>query len=141
MDESLVAKYPDLERGHFWWATRRVLVRDLVSELSDETGPRILDVGCGSGMTASALAEEGSSVVGVDLEIPGGNDAQTNVELIEGDYLVLSESLGEFEVVLALDATLREGSRSHYITGAEPVAGWVSDRNRPCISSPVVVSR
>lgn len=103
MDESLVAQYPELERDHFWWATRRVLVRDLVSELSGGTGSSVLDVGCGSGMTASALAEEGASVVGVDLEIHG-SDTSSNVELIEGDYLALSEGLGEFDVVLALDS-------------------------------------
>lgn len=119
MDESLVAQYPDLERGHFWWATRRELVRDLVSELSDETGPRVLDVGCGSGMTASALAEQGASAVGVDLEIHGGDDAPTNVELIQGDYLALSESLGEFDVVLALDAI------EHFENEAEVMASLV----------------
>lgn len=119
MDESLVAKYPDLERGHFWWATRRVMVRDLVSELSDETAPRVLDVGCGSGMTASALAERGASVVGVDLEIHGGDDAPTNVELIQGDYLSLSGSLGEFEIVLALDVI------EHFEKEAEVIASLV----------------
>lgn len=119
MDESLVAQYPDLERDHFWWATRRVLVRDLVNELSGGTGPSVLDVGCGSGMTASALAKEGASVVGVDLEIHGGDDAPTNVELIEGDYLTLSESLGAFDVVLALD------SIEHFEKEAEVVASLV----------------
>ena len=104
MDEALVAKYPDLERDHFWWATRRALVTQLVEEISGPNPIRILDVGCGSGMTASALVPLGASVVGVDLETHGHLHVPAEVELIEGDYLTLAGGLGTFEVVLALDS-------------------------------------
>lgn len=103
MDETLVAEYPNLEREHFWWATRRGLVRNLVTELSGDVRPRVLDVGCGSGMTASALADVGASVVGVDLTTHAAAKS-SDVQLIEGDFLALSESLGEFDIVLALDS-------------------------------------
>ena len=104
MDEALVAKYPRLERDHFWWATRRALVTHLVEEISGPDPIRILDVGCGSGMTASALAPLGASVVGVDLETHGHLRVPAGVELIEGDYLALAGELGSFEMVLALDS-------------------------------------
>ena len=103
MDESLVAKYPELERSHFWWRTRRDLVVRLVSGLPFEF-PAVLDVGCGSGVTARTLAESGSSVVGVDLDpemplVPG-----ERFQYLCGDFLELSSDLGEFDLVLALDA-------------------------------------
>ena len=39
MDERLVAKYPELERSHFWWATRRAMVRELVADFAGDTAP------------------------------------------------------------------------------------------------------
>lgn len=102
MDESLVLKYPDLERRHFWWATRRELVTDLVAGVGAVESKRVLDVGCGSGMTSRAIADLGASVIGVDLETHGGDDS--SVEYVTGDYLSLSDGLGEFDLVLALDS-------------------------------------
>ena len=104
MDESLVAQYPNLERDHFWWATRRRLVRRLVSDVVRADPYTVLDVGCGSGMTAAALAAEGASVTGVDLEIHGDPSRWDGVELVAGDYLTLSSELGTHDVVVALDA-------------------------------------
>ena len=103
MDESLVAQYPDLEREHFWWATRRRLVTSLVDDVANP-GARVLDVGCGSGMTAAELARGGADVLGVDLEIHGDHDRWPGVELRAGDYMEIAQGLGEFDVVLALDA-------------------------------------
>ena len=103
MDESFVTKYPDLERAHFWWATRRNLIQDLVSQIGDPGAMHILDVGCGSGTTAHALAEMGASVTGVDLEMHDTESAMDNVSLVRGDYLEVSPSLGKFDVVMALD--------------------------------------
>lgn len=103
MDESLVAQYPELEREHFWWATRRELVTQLVGDMAGEDEFTVLDVGCGSGMTARALAHSGASVVGVDLETHGTSDVE-GVTLVKADYLQESPHLGQFEAVMALDA-------------------------------------
>lgn len=103
MDESLVARYPDLERSHFWWNVRRVLVERLVSGLQIHL-PRILDVGCGSGLTARMLADSGANVVGVDIEPRDSSGDAERVRFLTGDFIDLSSQAGEFDVVLALDA-------------------------------------
>lgn len=103
MDESLVTKYPELERSHFWWRTRRDLVVKLVAGLPFEF-PTVLDVGCGSGVTAQILAESGSSVVGVDIDPEMPSMPGERFQYLCGDFLDLSADLGEFDVVLALDA-------------------------------------
>lgn len=101
MDESLVAKYPELERSHFWWATRREMVRELVADLAHDPAPSILDVGCGSGLTGEMLTSLGATVVGVDVQ---RQRESMTIDFVEGDYLSLSDRLGTFDVVLALDA-------------------------------------
>lgn len=101
MDESLVAKYPQLERLHFWWATRRAMVRDLLTDDFNGRSPSVLDVGCGSGLTGAMLSSLGAAVVGVDLE---SQRESMDIEFVQGNYLSLFEELGIFDVVLALDA-------------------------------------
>ena len=103
MDENLVARYPELERRHFWWATRRHLVGTLFRRWFPSGSARVLDVGCGSGVTAEAIAEEGAEVVGVDLEIPAAGSGAKSLQRISGDYLELGPGLGEFDLVMALD--------------------------------------
>lgn len=103
MDESLLAKYPELEESHFWWRARRILVRLLFSDVPVES-PTILDVGCGSGLTTEMLARHGATVVGIDVEPPKHLPSNDRIRYLRGDYLALSEVVGEYDVVLALDA-------------------------------------
>jgi SAM-dependent methyltransferase len=106
MDEALLARYPELESDHFWWTTRRRLVRDLVGVAGSGAVLEVLDVGCGSGVTAGALATDGARVVGVDVEkySDDGAEGQAGFERVVGDYIHISTRLGQFDVVLALDA-------------------------------------
>lgn len=106
MDEALISKYPELERTHFWWATRRFLVARIYESLAASAGQSVLDVGCGSGATAAMLADAGARVIGVDSSVdldvvPGQTE---HLMLVSGDYLGLSGRLGRFELVLALDS-------------------------------------
>lgn len=103
VDENLVAHYPELERRHFWWATRRRLVLEMYRRWFPTGSPRVLDVGCGSGVTADMLAQEGAEVVGVDLEVPVTEPGATSARLISGDYFEIGPELGEFDLVMALD--------------------------------------
>lgn len=121
MDEGLITKYPDLEREHFWWSTRRNLIQDLVSQIGDPGSMHVLDVGCGSGMTARALAAMGASVTGVDVELHDPETSIPNVTLVRGDYLETFPSLGQFDVVMALDAI------EHFPDEAKVVAALASN--------------
>ena len=101
VDEDLIAKYPELERRHFWWATRRRLVMEMYRSWFPGGGARILDVGCGSGVTVDSLARAGADVVGVDLEVSTADSPGRRI--VSGDYLELGQGLGEFDLVMALD--------------------------------------
>jgi 2-polyprenyl-3-methyl-5-hydroxy-6-metoxy-1,4-benzoquinol methylase len=101
MDESLVREYPALEAGHFWFVTRREFVRSLIGEHVEEI-PKIIDVGCGSGVLAKELVTAGADVTGVDVvSHPDWEDVGGSFH--EGDYLEMAPGLGEFDCVLALD--------------------------------------
>lgn len=104
MDEGLVAQYPDLERAHFWWKTRRDFVRAIVESIAGDSSPTVLDVGCGSGMTSRMLARMGSTVVGVDNSFSGDHVSDANVSYLRDDYIRAAPGLGEFDLVLALDS-------------------------------------
>jgi SAM-dependent methyltransferase len=103
MDETLVARYPELERSHFWWQARRIVIRRLVSDLGIES-PSILDVGCGSGVTARMMADTGATVVGVDIEPRNDLTTEAAFTYLHGDFLTLTQHVGEHDVVLGLDA-------------------------------------
>jgi 2-polyprenyl-3-methyl-5-hydroxy-6-metoxy-1,4-benzoquinol methylase len=103
LDESLVTRYPDLEKSHFWWETRRTLVRRLIAELPVDA-PTVLDVGCGSGVTAQLLADAGARVLGIDIEPRDDLRDSDGVRFQYGDFLSLSPRAGQFDVVIALDA-------------------------------------
>lgn len=64
----------------------------------------MLDVGCGSGLTARTLAALGAEVVGIDTTIQVSESGHDTVSLIEGDYLEHSVGLGSFDFVMALDS-------------------------------------
>lgn len=54
-------------------------------------------------MFARELAEHGMIVVGVDSRFDDFHGSSDGVTFVEGDYLALSDGLGEFDIVLALD--------------------------------------
>jgi SAM-dependent methyltransferase len=80
-----------------------------VQTVSSYTGPRVLDVGCGSGRVAEHVLEAGASeYVGIDLvpemlELAAARLARfgDRVTLVEGDFLDLTIER-PFDVVLSL---------------------------------------
>lgn len=118
MDEALIAKYPDLEENHFWWRTRRKLVRHIYESLAEEAAPSVLDVGCGSGVTASMLASAGAQVVGLDsaagFQAPEAPNGQ--MEFVRADYLEAFHDLGQFDLVLAMDSVEHFSSETEVIS-------------------------
>ncbi|HEU5484773.1 MAG TPA: class I SAM-dependent methyltransferase [Microlunatus sp.] len=78
-DYELARRRPDsLDRLLEWPAQQ--------AALGDITGLRILDVGCGSGAKAVALAQQGAAeVLGIDISDTFTTHDRSNVELVQGD--------------------------------------------------------
>jgi SAM-dependent methyltransferase len=102
MDECLLAQYPELERSHFWFVSRRELIHEL---LGTPGGLSVLDVGCGSGELGRELSASGADVTGIDIAShpEWTSSGLEGLKLIEGDYLELASELGLFDWVTALD--------------------------------------
>ena len=60
-----LATDPD-EYEHFMGRSSRRLAKPFLEFANTKPGDRVLDVGCGTGILTSALAERGSTVVGID---------------------------------------------------------------------------
>ena len=78
----------------------------LVDELKLEPGQRLLDVGCGPGRHAHALAEQGLEVVGVDIsarfvELAVGL-APERARFVRGDARLLPVASGTFDAAISL---------------------------------------
>ena len=74
VDLSEIAKFSDL--AHHWWDTQsefaplhaiNPLRLDWINGLSPLAGKRVLDIGCGGGILADAMARKGAQVLGIDL--------------------------------------------------------------------------
>ena len=73
-DPAELAKFSDL--AHRWWDTEsefrplhqiNPLRLDWIENLLPLRGLRVLDVGCGGGILADAMARKGAEVLGIDL--------------------------------------------------------------------------
>lgn len=74
VDPSEIAKFSDL--AHHWWDTQsefaplhaiNPLRLDWINGLTPLAGKRVLDIGCGGGILADAMARKGAQVLGIDL--------------------------------------------------------------------------
>ncbi len=74
VDPSEIAKFSDL--AHHWWDTQsefaplhaiNPLRLDWINGLTPLAGKRELDIGCGGGILADAMARKGAQVLGIDL--------------------------------------------------------------------------
>jgi 2-polyprenyl-6-hydroxyphenyl methylase / 3-demethylubiquinone-9 3-methyltransferase len=82
-DPAELAKFSDL--AHRWWDIEsefrslhliNPLRLDWIKKLTSLQGKRVLDVGCGGGILADAMACEGADVLGIDLAIKALKVAQ-----------------------------------------------------------------
>lgn len=95
-----------LERWHFWFVGRRCLIQQLLAEHLPPGSRTILDVGCGTGLTAADLAAQGHRVTGVDYHIEGIKNTRRELPqaaLVQADALQLPFKEGCFEAALLLD--------------------------------------
>ena len=106
MDEAILVELGDLVRRHPWWQARARLTVALLGRLGVSPPARLLDAGCGWGVTLDALERRGYRPTGLDvsrrvlerLDRPGRT-------LIEADLTQPwpDADLPQFDAVLALD--------------------------------------
>ena len=89
-------------------ASRTPWVIDQIKNHFSFSSCKVLDIGCGAGFLANALAEQGHCVTGIDssfesLEVAKRKDGTKSATYLEGDAYRLPFSQGEFDVVCAMD--------------------------------------
>src|SRR5262245_27755171 len=67
MDESLLIELRSLIEHHPWWWARARLVLALLQQLGIAPPSRILDAGCGWGVTLTALERVHYHAIGMDI--------------------------------------------------------------------------
>ncbi|MGC8638717.1 MAG: class I SAM-dependent methyltransferase [Isosphaeraceae bacterium] len=67
MAEEILVELDEMVRRHPWWRARAGLVLELLKELGIDPPARVVDVGCGWGITLEALERRGYQVTGVDI--------------------------------------------------------------------------
>jgi len=95
-----------LERTHFWFVARRALVLHLLERHGQRNASVVVEVGCGTGLLAATLAEEGRQVVATDLRPEGLlrlRKAGVSAWPVQSSATALPVSEGTADVVLALD--------------------------------------
>jgi 2-polyprenyl-3-methyl-5-hydroxy-6-metoxy-1,4-benzoquinol methylase len=104
MAEEILVDLAETIRRHPWWQARAALTLALLKTLQVAPPARILDAGCGWGVTLDALEREGYQATGMDvsrrtleqLDRPGRT-------LVEADLTRPIAEVKPFDAVLALD--------------------------------------
>lgn len=69
MDPEYSSQYAMLYHSHWWWRAREALILDFLRKLAPEGGwDRVLDVGCGDGLTLGPLAQFAQDVEGLEVD-------------------------------------------------------------------------
>jgi SAM-dependent methyltransferase len=107
MNQSFAERYGCLERWHWWFRGRqRILEALLHNEVRGRSKIAILSVGCGPAEGLQWLkpfAQNGGSVVGLDINPLYADRAPANTEFVVGDVGTIPFRSHTFDVVLALD--------------------------------------
>ncbi|MBF9223731.1 class I SAM-dependent methyltransferase [Hymenobacter ruricola] len=123
MDLTYEAKYHQLEEEHWWFASRRDAVYDLIAGLQLPRTAAILEIGCSGGPLMQRLRAAGyTDVTGIDVSEPAIELARArgvaNAAVMDGAALEFADR--HFDLVVASDVlehiedetgTLREWAR------------------------------
>jgi 2-polyprenyl-3-methyl-5-hydroxy-6-metoxy-1,4-benzoquinol methylase len=107
MAEQILVELSDLVRRHPWWKARTSLTLSLLGRLGVTPPARVLDAGCGWGVTLDAIEGRGYHCVGMDvsrralerIDRPG----RTLVEADLSKTIPVPHHVPRFDAVLALD--------------------------------------
>ena len=107
MSEDILVEQSQLIRRHPWWQARAKLTLELLDRLGVRPPARVLDAGCGWGVTLATLEQRGYRVVGMDVSrraLEMLNQERPGRQLAEADLTqALPSGLEGYDAVLALD--------------------------------------
>jgi SAM-dependent methyltransferase len=106
MDLTYEAKYHQLEEQHWWFASRRDAVYDLIQSLKLPTEAAILEIGCSGGPLMQRLRKQGyTDVTGIDVSTSAIELAKArgvpHVSVMDGAALEFNNA--RFDLVIASD--------------------------------------
>ena len=106
MDLTYEAKYHQLEEQHWWFASRRDAVYDLIATLTPPQNAAILEIGCSGGPLMQRLQAAGFlDVTGIDVSAPAIKLAHArgvaNASLMNGAALEFADA--RFDIIIASD--------------------------------------
>lgn len=107
MDESLYHQIQKVEQSHWWYVARRKIIFDWVlRSLERYPDPKILDIGCGTGVNVSYLQSNGyHNVVGLDISPTALSYCKSRdlTRLVLADGTRPAFRAETFDMVMALD--------------------------------------
>jgi SAM-dependent methyltransferase len=105
MAEDILVDLNEIIHGHPWWHARSALAGALLRQEGVLPPARVLDAGCGWGVTLAALEEEGYRVAGLDISLRCLRQlSRPGRELIQADLTQpLPAAVEPYDAVLALD--------------------------------------
>ena len=143
-DPAELAKFSDL--AHRWWDLQgefrplhqiNPLRLDWISSICPLAGQQVLDVGCGGGILADAMAQKGAAVLGIDLAAKALKVAQLHALEAQTPNLtyreISAESLaqaqpGSFDVVTCMEMLEHVPDPASVVNACAALAkpgGWV----------------
>jgi 2-polyprenyl-3-methyl-5-hydroxy-6-metoxy-1,4-benzoquinol methylase len=105
MDEGILVQLATLVRRHPWWRARAQLTLALLERFGVRPPAKVLDAGCGWGVTLLSLERRGYQAVGMDISRSALESLDSpGRALIEADLTQpLPAGLEPYDAVLALD--------------------------------------
>lgn len=143
-DPAELAKFSDL--AHHWWDLQsefaplhhiNPLRLDWINALASLSGKRVLDVGCGGGILADAMARKSADVLGIDLAEKSLKVAQLHALEVQTPSIayrnisaeaLATEQPGSFDVVTCMEMLEHVPDPASIVTACSALVkpgGWV----------------